>query len=124
MQNIFKGERQISFRGLEMIKQSIMIFNTLEDLILSSNSELHSIYKIQFSDGRFGYYFYTAERPVFVLRIVFSDKDINGWIGFDKEKNRIVSIQKFVTGAIWISKVDYDSLLNEFLETIRQKIKQ
>jgi len=107
-----------------MIKQSIMIFNTLEDLILSSNSELHSIYKIQFSDGRFGYYFYTAERPVFVLRIVFSDKDINGWIGFDKEKNRIVSIQKFVTGAIWISKVDYDSLLNEFLETIRQKIKQ
>lgn len=107
-----------------MIKQSIMIFNSLEDLVLSSNSELHSIYKIQFADGRFGYYYYAAERPVFVLRIVFSDKDFSGWIGFDKERNRIVSTQKFMSGAIWISKVDYDSLLNEFLEIMREKAKQ
>jgi hypothetical protein len=125
IQNIFKPEEQNYAGGSKgMIKQSIMVFNSLEDLVLSSNGELHSIYKMRFADGRFGYYYYTAERPVFVLRIVFSEKDLSGWIGFDQERNRIVSIQKFMTGAIWISEIDYDSLLNEFLETVREKAKQ
>ena len=104
-----------------MINLQIMMFPTLEDLILSSNEDVHSIYKSIFSNGQYGYYYYTAEKPVYILKIVLTDKDYKGWIVFGKESNSVLQIEKYVFGAKWIAQVSYDSFLNEFLEKFRQK---
>jgi hypothetical protein len=103
------------------MKLHIMIYDTLEDLVFSV-SELHSLYKIQFPDGRFGYYFYSAEKPLFMLRIVFTSQDLNGWLVFDRERNKMIQVPRHSTGAIWICKVEYDSFLNEFLQFARQQL--
>jgi len=104
-----------------MIDLQIMMFSSLEDLILSSNEDVHSIYKSTFSNGQYGYYYYTAQKPVYILKIVLTNRDYRGWIIFDKESNSIKQIDSFIVGAKWISQTTYDSFLNEFLEKFRQK---
>jgi len=94
-------------------KYYIMYFETLEDLIFSADTELRCIYKKQLEQSKWIYYFYVGEAGLFVLKYTILHQDLDGWI---TPLPRLNISKEFRTGALKISTVLRDTLLQEILD--------